>query len=297
MIIGRPELSVATKRNRPTRDQLDTLDRALIDIVVEMHPITVRGVFYQAEVRELVEKTEKGYDRVQRRLVKLRRDGPIPYGYITDSSRMVQGHNRYRGIESFQSAMASLYHRDYWAAEPDHVEVWIEKDALAGTIYRTVVDEWGLDLYVNRGFTSVSYLYSAAENITAIGKPAHIYILSDFDPSGKCAKDKVAEGLRELVDRSVKVRVYDLAVTKQQIEQWNLPSRPTKTSDTRSRKFVAEHGDRSVELDAIRPDRLRELVGNAIGSHWKSKRGIARLKATEREERDVIASLRLPDAD
>ena len=60
----------------------------------------------------------------------------------------------------------------------------------------------------------------------------------------RMSKDKVAEGLRELVDRSVKVRVYDLAVTKQQIEQWNLPSRPTKTSDTRSRKFVAEHGDR-----------------------------------------------------
>jgi hypothetical protein len=190
--------------------------------------------------------------------------------------------------------MAWFYHRDYWAEEPDHVEVWVEKDALAGTIRSTVVEEWGLDLYVNRGFTSLSYLHSAAQTIIAIGKPAHIYVLSDFDPSGKCAKDKVEEGLRELVGGAVEVTVYDLAVITTQIEEWDLPSRPTKTSDTRARKFIAEHGDRSVELDAIRPDRLRELVSNAIGSHWTSPRDLDQLKAIEREERRRIARLRLP---
>jgi hypothetical protein len=290
-------MNLATKRKRSTNAELDALDRELINIVAEMQPITVRGVFYQAEVRELVEKTEDGYDRVQRRLVELRRSGAIPYDHITDSSRTVQGRNRYRDVQSFQQDMAWFYHRDYWSDEPDHVSVWVEKDALAGTIYPTVVDKWGLNLYVNRGFTSLSYLHSAAENIIAIGKPAHIYILSDFDPSGKCAKDTVAKDLRGLVGGAVEVNVYDLAVTPKQIKKWNLPSRPTKTSDTRSRKFVAEHGDRSVELDAIRPDRLRELVGNAIRAHWTNPRELAQLKVTEQEERNAIASLRLTDAD
>jgi hypothetical protein len=288
-------LKVATKRKRLSNAELDILDRELIKIVTELHPITVRGVFYQAEVRELVPKTDPGYDQVQRRLVKLRRAGSIPYGHITDGSRSVKGYARYTGVSSFQERMASLYHLDYWLLSPNHVSVWIEKDALAQTIYPVVVDKWGIDLYVNRGFTSLSYLYSAAENIIDVGKPAHIYILSDFDPSGKCAKDKVEEGLHDLVGGSVEVTVYDLAVTKTQIEEWNLPSRPTKESDSRARKFIDKHGDQSVELDAIRPDVLRDLVDKPIASKWDCRHSLNTLKAIEQEERRRIATLRLPD--
>jgi len=44
-----------------------------------------------------------------------------------------------------------------------------------------------------------------------------------------------------------------IAVTPQQIEKWKLPTRPTKTSDSRARNFVDEDGEQrpSVELDAI----------------------------------------------
>ena len=41
-----------------------------------------------------------------------------------------------------------------------------------------------------------------------------------------------------------------------------LPSRPTKKSDTRSKNF----GDESVELDAINPETLREIVQDCIFS-------------------------------
>ena len=54
-----------------------------------------------------------------------------------------------------------------------------------------------------------------------------------------------------------------VAVTQRQIERYNLPSRPTKTSDSRAKGF----GDVSVELDAIDPDTLRALVRNSIEAH------------------------------
>jgi hypothetical protein len=275
-------------RHRLTKAQIEQLDTELWRIAAEFQPITVRGVFYQAEVRELVPKTEQGYDLVQRRLVKLRRWRVVPYDWITDSSRMVRGRRRYSGVADFQRQMASLYRKDYWANQPDLVEIWIEKDALAGTIYPTVVEEWGLDLYVNRGFTSLSYLHSAAQAIIALGKTAHIYVLSDFDPSGKCAADKVGEGLWELVGDAVEVHVYDLAVTQDQIAEWQLPSRPTKSKDnTHYRKFAETYGEgtESVELDAIRPDLLRGLVSDAIERHWTDPRSLDVIKAIEAEER------------
>ena len=58
-----------------------------------------------------------------------------------------------------------------------------------------------------------------------------------------------------------------LALTEEQIDEWHLPTRPTKRSDSRARSFGV-----SVELDAIDPRRLRSLVERAIRKHMPKKR-------------------------
>ena len=94
----RPELRVVNgevttykashiKRPRATKGEMEARAEALIDIVDESKPCTVRQVFYQATVRGIVEKTEAGYDKVQRQLVDLRRDGRIPFSSIADNTR------------------------------------------------------------------------------------------------------------------------------------------------------------------------------------------------------------------
>ncbi len=68
----------------------------------------MRQVFYQGVVRGLVPKDEsKGYKLVQRRLVKLRECGDVPYGWITDNVRIVRGHNRYGGPDDYGTRVAS----------------------------------------------------------------------------------------------------------------------------------------------------------------------------------------------
>ena len=74
-----------------------------------------------------------------------------------------------------------------------------------------------------------------------------------------------------------------VAVTPLQINDWKLPTRPTKTTDSRSKNF----GDISVELDAIPPDRLRRLVQSAIERHLP-KRQFHILKEAEASEREII---------
>lgn len=71
-----------------------------------------------------------------------------------------------------------------------------------------------------------------------------------------------------------------------QIEEWDLPTRPTKASDTRAKNF----GDISVELNAIDPDRLRSLVAEASEKHLP-KQQLSILKAAEESERDIIRQL------
>ena len=44
--------------------------------------MTVRQVFYQATVRDIVEKTEGGYTKVQTDLTLMRRAGELPYDWV-----------------------------------------------------------------------------------------------------------------------------------------------------------------------------------------------------------------------
>ena len=66
--------STIKRRQRATKSEMDRRAKAILDIVEEIRPCTVRQVFYQAVVRGFVDKTEKDYSRVQRMLVQLRRD-------------------------------------------------------------------------------------------------------------------------------------------------------------------------------------------------------------------------------
>ena len=160
------------KRRRRTKAELEDLDRVLADVVAEIQPATVRQVFYQAVVLGLVPKDEaKGYKLVQRRLVALRQRRVIPCGWITDNVRVVCGYDRYRSPGEYARVAAEFYRRDYWADSPVNVEVWLEKDALVGVLVPTVVEECGLDLYVTRGYASVSYLQGVADAIRRGGRP------------------------------------------------------------------------------------------------------------------------------
>ena len=81
------------------------------------------------------------------------------------------------GPEDYAQVAAEFYRRNYWAESPVKVEVWLEKDALAGVLVPTVVEECGLNLHVTRGYASVSYLQSAADFIRQDDRPTYVYLL------------------------------------------------------------------------------------------------------------------------
>jgi hypothetical protein len=101
------------------------------------------------------------------------------------------------------------------------------------------------------------------------------------------AGEKIEQTLRELAPNA-QIHFERLAVLPEQIKSWRLPSRPTKATDTRAKKFgYAE----SVELDAIEPGKLRALVEQAITRHI-SKRELDVIKVVEDEERKILEMFR-----
>lgn len=273
------------KRHRATKSEVEDRRSALYRLLFDCNPMTVRQVFYQASVRGIVEKTEAGYTKVQTDLVFMRKEGMMPYSWLADATRWMR---RTKSHDSFAHALyetAKFYRKNLWTKNPSYVEVWIEKDALAGIVF-DVTEEYDVPLMSARGYASLSFMHSSAEAITAAKKPAFIYHLGDFDPSGVNAAETIGKTLREMAPRA-DIHFQRVAVTPMQIEEWNLPTRPTKTTDSRAKTFGS---DVSVELDAIDPDMLRALVQACIEQHI-SEDELRVLKAAEESERGILGTI------
>ncbi len=145
-----------------------------------------------------------------------------------------------------------------------------------------VTSEFDVPLMVSRGYASLSFLHSAAEDMNLEDRPCYIYHLGDWDPSGQDAARHIEETLRELAP-DAEIYFERLAVTRRLIELFGLPSRPTKRSDTRSKNW---HGD-SVELDAIHPEELRGIVRCNIEAHLSPEQ-FKVLKVAEESERGLL---------
>ena len=273
------------KRVRATKAEVEARRGALLDIIEAGRPMTVRQVFYQATVRGLVEKAESGYGKVQTDLTVMRRAGELPYDWLADNTRWQRKPRTFNSVEDALRETAAFYRKNLWRDADSYVEIWLEKDALSGVVY-PVTSIYDVPLMVARGYASLSFLYSAADYINTLPVPAYIYHLGDFDPSGVNAGEKIEETLRELAP-DAEITFERIAVTPEQIANWDLPTRPTKEKDTRSKKFGSTI---SVELDAIEPNQLRTLVQEAIERHLPVEQ-FEKLKAAEESERDIITRL------
>jgi hypothetical protein len=146
-----------------------------------------------------------------------------------------------------------------------------------------------LPLLVSKGMPSLTQLYGTTYEIARAaraGKISYIYQLGDHDPSGVLIPQTIEHRLTELCEKfdCPPPIIERVALTKQQIAAFNLPTRPTKREGNRhARKF---EGD-SVELDALPSLELRRMVREVIERHI-SPRDLEVLRASEDSERELL---------
>jgi hypothetical protein len=298
--------SSPTKRARRTRAEIDTIKTAIVTALETDAPMTVRQVFYRLVSVGAIAKTEAEYKHTVCRLLDdMRRDGTISYVSIADSTRWMRKPTTYDSAEDALRAMARLYRQNAWRDLPDYVEVWCEKDALAG-VQVDVTSEYDVPLMVTRGYPSLSYLYSAAEAMAANlrgDKRVNVYYFGDYDPSGVDIGRSTEKDLRGFVadimfgphiGPAAAQTLRDwfafetVAVDPWQVEHYGLTTRPPKTTDSRSGGFDGE----SVELDAIAPGDLRALVREAIEDHLpEGAQALDAVRIAEASEREILTRI------
>jgi hypothetical protein len=245
-----------------SKQQMETLLSAINEILGgEQYQITVRHLFYRLVSKNLVEKTEAAYKTLVWHLSKWRRDDEIAWSAFSDSTRRFLCYQTYADLAEALSDIRHSYRLDRWAAQDNYCEVWIEKDAMADLVER-LTSRYDVSVLVCKGFPSLTALYEASvrfEERIDQGKEVTLFHLGDCDPSGESATEAVTQSLDSAF--GCDVTVERLAITPEQIAELNLPTRPTKRSDSRSHRW---NGQGCVEIDAIRPSDLERILEDAI---------------------------------
>lgn len=146
---------------------------------------------------------------------------------------------------------------------------------------------YGVTYVATRGFPSVTLIYESALAMGALRKPTHVYYFGDHDASGRAISANLEA---DLCSHGANVIVQRVALEPQQISDFDLPTRPGKTSDSRHAKFAATYGDECVELDALPPNVLSMLVELAILREIDTE-AWARMASIERLERQTLSSI------
>jgi hypothetical protein len=273
-------------KRHATNAEMEERAEFLIDYAQEHGPVTVRGLYYQAEVAGIpgIGKDDTGYNKVQRQVLKLRRAGRMSYDDIADATRWMRKPRSYNSIEEALESTARQYRKAMWRDTNDYVEVWIEKDALAGVVY-PITAPYDVPLMVARGFTSETFCFEAVEARGNDPRDFHVYALFDFDRAGRDSARSLFEKLHRFAKgRPFGVHFHDIAVTEEQIVEWNLPTRAPKRKSAADKKWPFNF---CCELDAIPPDRLRDLVRLHIEQHLPQYQ-FEYLQAAEQSERELL---------
>jgi hypothetical protein len=281
--------SISEKRRRATRAEMEERAEFLIAYAQEHGPITVRGLYYQAEVAEVpgIDKTELGYVKVQRQVLDLRRSGELEYEHVADATRWMRKPCSYDSIEDALQETARLYRRNLWRDADDYLEVWCEKDALAGVIY-PITSLYDVPLMITRGFSSETFAYEAIAARGDDERDYYVYYFCDFDRSGRDAADSLEEKLERFSENSpFNVIFIPAAITEEQITELRLSTRPHKRTSAADKAWPYDY---ACELDAMPPDVLRRLVEDVITDHLPHEE-FKILQAAERSEREVISNL------
>jgi hypothetical protein len=274
------------------RDDLVTRVRAIIAEYSGMR-LTLRQIYYRLVAAQVFPNRISSYKGLSDVLARAREDRQIPWNAIEDRTReMHEGHGEdrtagehFRLFWNYVKDMDTRYEMPKWWKQPKRVFCVLEKEALF-EVFRQITDAEGVDLIPLRGYSSVTLLHDFANRMRMEnGTDLQVLYFGDYDPSGTDIERVCEEKLREY---GADFDIIRVAITREQIDEFDIPPAPAKDTDSRTVGFEAEHGEAiQVELDAIEPRALQGIIRDAIRQEWDEDAGAERDEELQRR-RDRI---------
>jgi hypothetical protein len=155
-----------------------------------------------------------------------------------------------------------------------HLEIWCEKSTM-NHILEPLAKKYKAVYQDLSGESSATRVRDAVLRIKIDGRPVRICYISDYDPAGenmpRAMSVKLWHGLLERCP-DMDVRVYPIALTEEQVNEYDLERIPLKESELRGKGFEERHDKvGGVELDALEathPGLLRSIVSDWLDGYF-----------------------------
>lgn len=251
-----------SQRITPARgERIEQANSILEEYGEQGYRLTLRQLYYQLVARAFIPNNVREYAKLSQTMVLGRMNGLTDWRMIEDRIRTPYLTYAVDSIKEALEETVGYYKRNRQEGQLTHIEIWTEKDAVSNILKR-VSEYYHIKLMVNRGYSSCSAMYDASKRMLVSGNPAKILYVGDYDPSGLDMLRDIRERLEEFGVEDFEV--IPVALTMEQIKQYNPPPNPAKIKDPRAGWYLAEHGNQSWELDALSPEALEQIVRDAV---------------------------------
>lgn len=276
--------------------------RAILNEYSHYGPMTARQIFYRMVGQYDYDKTEKAYKRLCEYLVRARRAGMIPFRSIRDDGTIEEGGGGWSSPMGFWRTVdqiAENYERDRLQNQEAEIELWCEAAGMVPMLVN-MTSEWHIPIFSTGGFSSVTVTYEAAQRIARRDKPTIFLHIGDYDPSGESIFESMTQDIGafvagelggrynrftgEVEDRFTPRRV---ALTEEQVDQYDLPSAPPKVSDSRSAKWIGD----TTQAEALPPTLLEEIVQDAVTDYIDEDALKEIIDQSEKEREKILEKL------
>lgn len=257
--------------------------------------VTLRGLFYILVSKGVIPNTQKMYKRLSNILAKARYKKKFPDHLIRDVTRAFTYSERVElepeelSEEELKELIKNVlenrtrWNVNPWRDQPKRVIILIEKEAQYELVKKIVEENFEFGVYkivFSRGYDSATDMLNLSKEIKELNNKGYkvvLLILTDFDPSGEDIARDYIERLK-YIEPSLDFDAEKVAVTREQIENFNLPSVPKSQKelkklqrDPRYKDFVNKWGLVRVELDAmiaLRFDDFKQILIDSIKKHF-----------------------------
>jgi hypothetical protein len=160
----------------------------------------------------------------------------------------------------------------YEENQPYHLEIWVEKTTMDDVLL-PICHDCKVNLITGAGELSITAVRDFVRRVRRAERPAVIFYIADFDPAGYGMPVSVARKIEfflQDLNLDCAVTLQPIALTLDQVQQYNLPRTPIKATELRKQRFEDTFGTGAVELDALEalyPGILAQTVQHAVSRY------------------------------
>lgn len=252
------------------KDMLIRRTKELVQEYLELDiNITIRQIYYRLVVNKEIELTRSQYVYFDKVITDYRKNHLNFADLFTDDARKIKNKSE---INYPFWKFTELINNSINKVKTDYPQVYYNENLLQNKINIILLEKQALYRIFKKGITSNTILVPAKglNSFSQMNELRHLlenenrelklYCFTDFDDTGMLIQDNFIEQMELYLNINFD-SIERIALTKEQIEQYNIPINPLTKPMKQSKSTHKDYGlPYFVELDALEPLILVDLV-------------------------------------